>query len=110
MTKKEIFTTVRQRLNQSFTELRPRYHKVKRMYFREIAGSLYFIFSHSNTSFNYFLCKITSKKEDDDLVYNELLNDMLEFMAYGTHIKLIKDPIKAIRKYNLKIGEDVASI
>ena len=104
MTKKELFTTVRQRLNQGFTELRDRYNKVDRMYLHERSGSVYFVFRYSNTHFNYFICKMTSKDDNEELVYNELLNEILQFMAWGTHIKLIKNPIKALNEYNLKVG------
>lgn len=101
---KELFTTIRTRLNQEMSELLPRYRKVRGMFFVNRDDGLYFTFSHSGTAFNYFICNVTSASGDEDACYNEMLTDLLDFIVRGTHIKIIKDPIKAICKYGLRVG------
>ena len=100
--KKELFTTINTRLNQEMTELMPRYRKVKRMFFVMKEDGLYFTFTHSGTAFNYFICNVTGG--DENACYNEFLTDLLDFIVKGIHIKMIKNPIKALCKHGLKVG------
>ncbi len=109
----ETFKSVKQTINQEMSALRNRYRKTSHIFFQMtsddtgLSKTLWFKFKHSGTYFKYFICALTMKEdtlENKEECYNELLISMLNFIIHKTHIKMIKDPIKALGRHNLQLG------
>ncbi len=65
--------------------------------------TLWFTFKHSETPFHCFISRVSECK-DEDKCYNALIEDLVAFIINGRHLKMMKNPIKALKQTSLKVG------